>query len=51
MSDFWFEPGSGPPTLLLGYAQIAEPAIPAAVHELTDAVRVAIASPRLTLGA
>jgi len=41
MRDFWFETGSGPPTLLLGYAQIAEPAIPAAVRELTNAVRAA----------
>ena len=28
-------------TLLLGYAQLAEPAIPAAIRELADAVRAA----------
>jgi GntR family transcriptional regulator/MocR family aminotransferase len=41
MRDFWIEPGSGPPTLLLGYAQIPEPAITASVRELADAVRAA----------
>ena len=39
MGEFWIEPGGGPPTLLLGYAQLPEPAIPAAVRELAEAVR------------
>src|SRR6266542_2260260 len=39
MRDFWGQPGSGPPTLLLGYAQISEHAIPAAVRELAEAAR------------
>jgi GntR family transcriptional regulator/MocR family aminotransferase len=41
MRDFWIEPTTGPPTLLLGYAQIPEPAIPRGVAELADAVRAA----------
>jgi GntR family transcriptional regulator/MocR family aminotransferase len=41
MRDFWIEPGSGPPTLLLGYAQIPEPAVHASVRELANAVRAA----------
>ena len=32
-------PGDGPPTLMLGYAQMAEPAIRAGVRELAAAVR------------
>jgi GntR family transcriptional regulator/MocR family aminotransferase len=43
MRDFWVEPGSGPPTLLLGYARIPEPAIPSAVRELSQAVNAAVA--------
>ena len=39
MRDFWVEPRSGPPTLLLGYAQIREPTIRAGVRELARAVR------------
>jgi GntR family transcriptional regulator/MocR family aminotransferase len=39
--EFWAEPGSGPPTLLLGYGQIPEHAIPTAVGELARAVRAA----------
>ena len=39
MRDFWIEPGAGPPTLLLGYAQIQEPAIANGVSELAKAVR------------
>jgi GntR family transcriptional regulator/MocR family aminotransferase len=39
MRDFWIAPGSGPPTLLLGYAQIPEHAIPEAVRSLAAAVR------------
>ena len=38
MGAFWAEPGAGPPTLLLGYGQIAEHAIPTAARELADAV-------------
>jgi GntR family transcriptional regulator/MocR family aminotransferase len=41
MGEFWAEPGSGPPTLLLGYGQIPEHAIPTAVGELAAAVRAA----------
>jgi GntR family transcriptional regulator / MocR family aminotransferase len=39
MRDFWTQPGTGPPTLLLGYGQIPEHAIPTAVRELAHAVR------------
>jgi GntR family transcriptional regulator/MocR family aminotransferase len=41
MGEFWIEPSSGPPTLLVGYGQLPEPAIPAAVGELARAVRAA----------
>jgi hypothetical protein len=41
MRDFWIEPHDGAPTLLLGYAQISEPAIPASVREVADVVRAA----------
>ena len=41
MGDFWAQPGSGPPTLLLGYGQIPEHAIPTAAQELAHAVRAA----------
>ncbi len=41
MRDFWIEPHDGAPTLLLGYAQISEPAIPASVREVADVVRTA----------
>ena len=41
MGEFWIEPGSGPPTLLVGYGQLPEPAIGAAVRELADAVHAA----------
>jgi GntR family transcriptional regulator/MocR family aminotransferase len=41
MGEFWIEPGSGPPTLLVGYGQLPEPAIHAAVGELAQAVRAA----------
>ncbi|SDJ07758.1 PLP-dependent aminotransferase family protein [Nonomuraea jiangxiensis] len=37
--DFWIPPGTGAPTLLLGYAQIPVPAIPTAIRALADAVR------------
>jgi GntR family transcriptional regulator/MocR family aminotransferase len=43
MGEFWFGSGNGPPTLLIGYGQIAEPAIRAAVRELADAVRATVA--------
>jgi GntR family transcriptional regulator/MocR family aminotransferase len=42
MGEFWIEPGSGPPTLLVGYGQVPEPAIGAAVGELAKAVRAAL---------
>jgi GntR family transcriptional regulator / MocR family aminotransferase len=41
MGEFWIEPGSGPPTLLVGYGQVPEPALRAAVGELAHAVRAA----------
>jgi len=41
MHEFWIPPGAGPPTLLLGYAQLPIPAIPDAVRALADAVRSA----------
>ena len=37
MGEFWIEPGSGPPTLLVGYGQLPEPAVGAAVTELAEA--------------
>jgi GntR family transcriptional regulator/MocR family aminotransferase len=44
MHDFWVESGSGPPTLLVGYGQLPEPAIDTAVSELAGAVRAARAA-------
>jgi GntR family transcriptional regulator / MocR family aminotransferase len=41
MGPFWIVPGSGPPTLLVGYGQVPEPSINAAVNELAEAVRAA----------
>jgi GntR family transcriptional regulator / MocR family aminotransferase len=41
MRDFWIEPTSGSPTLLLGYAQIPEPTIPTGVRELAEAAGAA----------
>ena len=41
MGEFWIEPGGGPPTLLIGYGQLPEPVIGAAVRELADAVHAA----------
>ena len=41
MSDYQPHNRNGPPTLLLGYAQMPEPAIRAGVHELAQAVRAA----------
>jgi GntR family transcriptional regulator / MocR family aminotransferase len=46
MGEFWIEPGSGPPTLLVGYGQLPEPAIRTAVAELGHAVRPAGTTPR-----
>ena len=46
MRDFWAQPGGGPPTLLLGYAQVSEHAIPTAVRELAEATRAARAGRR-----
>jgi GntR family transcriptional regulator/MocR family aminotransferase len=39
MGPFWIPPAVGPPTLLLGYAQVPLPAIPAAVDALAESVR------------
>jgi len=39
MQEFWIPPSTGHPTLLLGYAQLPIPTIPAAVRALADAVR------------
>ena len=44
MSDYRLGVGAGPPTILLGYAQIPESAIPAGVREVAEAV----AASRLT---
>jgi GntR family transcriptional regulator/MocR family aminotransferase len=41
MSDFRIEGSAGPPTLMLGYAQMPEPTIRAGIHELAEAVRAA----------
>ena len=41
MGEFWIEPGGGPPTLLVGYGQLPEPVIGAAVRELAEAVHAA----------
>jgi GntR family transcriptional regulator/MocR family aminotransferase len=43
--DFWVSPGAVPPapTLLLGYGQIPEHAIPTAIQELTEAIHAAAA--------
>jgi GntR family transcriptional regulator / MocR family aminotransferase len=47
MRDFWVEPHDGPPTLLLGYGQIAEAAIPTSVREVAEAVRSARVTSRV----
>jgi GntR family transcriptional regulator/MocR family aminotransferase len=41
MREFWIEPHTGPPTLLLGYGQIAEPTISRSVREVAEVVRAA----------
>jgi GntR family transcriptional regulator / MocR family aminotransferase len=41
MSDFGMDPRAGPPTLILGYAQMPEPTIRAGVREIAEAVRAA----------
>jgi DNA-binding transcriptional MocR family regulator len=41
MSQHRFAPQPGAPILLLGYGQVALPAIRAGVHALADAVRAA----------
>jgi GntR family transcriptional regulator/MocR family aminotransferase len=41
MRDYWPPEGSGPPTLMLGYAKMSEPTIRAGVHEIAEAVRAA----------
>jgi GntR family transcriptional regulator/MocR family aminotransferase len=41
MGDYRLDGASGPPTLMLGYAQIAEPAIRPGVRALAKAVRAA----------
>ena len=45
MHEFWIPPSSGHPTLLLGYAQLPIPAIPAAVGAIADAVRSSRGAP------
>jgi GntR family transcriptional regulator/MocR family aminotransferase len=42
MSEFWIGPTAGPPTLLIGYGQITEPAIGTAVDQLADAVHATV---------
>jgi GntR family transcriptional regulator / MocR family aminotransferase len=42
MRDFWIEPGTRAPTLLVGYGQVPEPAITTAVSELAEAVRASL---------
>jgi GntR family transcriptional regulator/MocR family aminotransferase len=42
MGDFWIGDAGGPPTLLIGYGQIPEPAIRTAVNELADAVQATV---------
>jgi GntR family transcriptional regulator / MocR family aminotransferase len=44
MGDFQMMSRSGPPTLLLGYAQMPEPAIRSGVREVAEAVRAARAT-------
>ena len=39
MSDYWPGGRAGPPTLMLGYAQMSEPSIRAGIRELAEAVR------------
>jgi GntR family transcriptional regulator / MocR family aminotransferase len=41
MSHYWIPPGRGVPTLLLGYAQVPEPAIRTGIRELAEVVRTA----------
>ena len=41
MTDYRPDLAAGPPALLLGYAQMPEPAIRAGIHELGEAVRAA----------
>jgi GntR family transcriptional regulator / MocR family aminotransferase len=41
MRHHWFGSRGGPPTLLLGYAQIPEPAIRPGVREIAEAIRAA----------
>src|SRR3954447_575465 len=43
MGDFWIGPANGPPTLLVGFGQIPEPAIRTAVRELGEAVQATLA--------
>ena len=44
MRDYRGDTAAGPPVLMLGYGQTAEPAIRAGVRELADAVRAARAA-------
>jgi GntR family transcriptional regulator / MocR family aminotransferase len=43
MGEFWIGPTGGPPTLLVGFGQIPEPAIRTAVSELGQAVQATLA--------
>ena len=39
MSDYRSDTDGGPPTLMLGYGRVPEPAIVPGVHEIAEAVR------------
>ncbi len=45
MNDYRPASRERPPTLLLGYAQISEPSIPAGIHELVNAIQAARTRP------
>jgi GntR family transcriptional regulator/MocR family aminotransferase len=41
VSDYWIPPASGAPTLLLGYAQVPQPAIRTGIRELAEVISTA----------